>query len=91
MAQPAKQTSDETILKAFLRLALQKVIGSPRKSATYSPTANLPGVPRAGELSNNAKYAQPMAVQPTNMRVMPGQRGRAIGAGAPAVPVQSPR
>jgi len=37
------------------------------------------------------QYAQPTTVQPTNIRVAPGQRGRAVGAGAPAVPAQSPR
>ena len=30
------------------------------------------------------QYAQPTTVQPTNIRVAPGQRGRAVGAGAPA-------
>ncbi|HEY3074012.1 MAG TPA: hypothetical protein VGJ74_02440 [Burkholderiales bacterium] len=37
------------------------------------------------------QYSQPTALQPRPMAIRAGPAGRAVGAGAPAVPAQSPR
>src|SRR5207248_3038895 len=52
----------DTDFSPLRKAARPKLIGSPCRSATYTPSATLPNVPEAGELSRTAKYAQLIAI-----------------------------
>src|SRR5438094_7225858 len=60
--QPAPKSSHDTDFSPLRKAARPKLIGSPCRSATYTPSATLPNVPEAGELSRTAKYAQLIAI-----------------------------